>query len=227
MLARVETNPLRLFDENMQKPTSSASDVTGLTPLEQSNTLYADWADKYDSYFAQDQGYALPQLAALAFVQAGGRGPVLDAGAGTGLCGVALTGFGVGPIDAVDLSPEMLAQAVRKDIYRDLIEADLLDGVPMPRGHYRGVISTGLFTHGHIGPDGLPALLRVAASGAQFALTINEAFYESAGFSTAFDRLLFGKWIEDLTLPRVRIYGDQADADHRHDTALIALFKKT
>lgn len=196
------------------------------TPAD-SKRLYAEWAKSYDLSFAAQQSYHLPFLTARAFVTAGGKGPVLDAGAGTGLCGQALHDLGVSPLDATDISPDMLAQAARKDIYRDVIEADLLRGLPVPRGSYRGVVSSGTFTHGHIGPEALPALLRVAESGAQFALSINAKFYNKAGFGTAFDRLIQGGWITDFSLPEVLIYGDTASPDHRSDTALIALFKKS
>jgi len=188
--------------------------------------LYAGWAKSYDRDFALDADYLLPQVTAQGFVAAGGRGPVLDAGAGTGLCGEALRRAGVGPIDAMDISPEMLAQALQKDVYRDVIEADLLMGIPMPRAYYRGIVSSGTFTLGHIGPEGVPALLRVAAPGAQFALSINAGFYRKADFGAAFDRLLRGQWIRDLTLPEVRIYGESCRGEHKNDTAYIALFKK-
>ncbi|MGR3761144.1 class I SAM-dependent DNA methyltransferase [Roseobacteraceae bacterium NS-SX3] len=210
----------------MKKQTPGLSDAYALSTPEESRRLYAEWAASYDQDFAATQQYLLPAATARAFAAAGGHGPVLDAGAGTGLCGVALNGLGIAPVDAADISPEMLAEALRKDVYRDVIEADLLKGIPMPRGYYSGVVSAGTFTHGHVGPDALPALLRVAGKGAQFALAINAKFYEKAGFATAFDRLLRGQWIRGLTLPEVPIYGAGGGGAHQEDTALIALFQK-
>lgn len=198
-----------------------------LASTAETKRLYSDWAQSYDLSFAAKESYHLPWQTAQAFVAAGGQGPVLDAGAGTGLCGQALFDLGVTPLEATDISPEMLAQALQKDIYRDVIEADLLSGIPVPRGSYQGVVSSGTFTHGHIGPEALPALMRVAASGAQFALSINAKFYVKAGFDQAFERLQNGGWIRELTLPEVAIYGEDADEAHRKDTAYIALFKKS
>jgi ubiquinone/menaquinone biosynthesis C-methylase UbiE len=198
-----------------------------LSSPEDSKKLYAQWAKSYDLSFAARESYHLPFQTARAFVAAGGQGPVLDAGAGTGLCGQALADLGISPLEATDISPEMLAEALKKDIYRDVIEADLLEGIPVPPGSYRGVVSSGTFTHGHIGPEALPALLRVGRSGAQFALSINARFYDKAGFGTAFDRLAQGGWIRDFALSEVAIYGDSADAAHRNDTAFIALFKRS
>ncbi|OBY26454.1 class I SAM-dependent DNA methyltransferase [Leisingera sp. JC1] len=210
----------------MKKQTPGLSDAYALSTPEDSRRLYADWATSYDQDFAVDQDYLLPGLTAKAFAAAGGTGPVLDAGAGTGLCGQALRALGVEPVDATDISAAMLAEALRKDAYRDVIEADLLEGIPVPRGSYRGVVSSGTFTHGHLGPEVLPALLRVAAPDAWFALSVNSKFYEKAGFAEAFDRLLQGHWIKSLTLPELRIYGPRATGAHKDDTAVIALFQK-
>lgn len=192
-----------------------------------SKRLYADWAETYDQDFAEDQKYLLPEITARAFVGAGGRGPVLDVGAGTGLCGQWLSQLGVRVLDATDISAEMLELASRKDVYRDCIEADLTEGIPMPQGSYTGVVSSGTFTHGHVGPDVLPHLLRVARRDALFALSINAQHYGAQGFATTFDQLIADGKIRDLSLPEHRIYGEGATGEHKDDTALIALFRKT
>ncbi len=214
--------------------TNDAPDLAaayGLTSPAASKRLYAGWAKSYDLSFAAQESYHLPFQTAQAFVTAGGlmsgkRGPVLDAGAGTGLCGQALSDLGVSLLEATDISADMLAQATKKDIYRAVIEADLLRGIPVPDGRYQGVVSSGTFTHGHIGSEALPELLRVAERGAQFALSINKKFYHLAGFKTAFTALEQDGEITDFSLPEVPIYGAAASAEHRNDTAFIALFKK-
>lgn len=189
--------------------------------------LYAEWAGDYDTGFAAREDYQLPNLTAREFVRAGGQGPVLDVGAGTGLCGAVLDAFGVGPIDATDISADMLDIAMRKDVYRDAIEADLHDGIPVPTGSYSGVVSSGTFTHGHVGPDVLPAILRVARHGAQFALSVNSAHYASEGFADAFNHLRDSGRIDKLSLVEVPIYGDLASGEHKDDTAYVVLFEKT
>lgn len=191
--------------------------------------LYAGWAEDYDSSFAEAEDYRLPlrtaQIFAQTFAEAGGAGPVLDVGAGTGLCGAALADLGIGPLDATDISPEMLAQAMAKGAYRQAIEADLTKGLPMAPESYGGIISSGTFTTGHVGPEALEALLPVARPGALFAISINAAHYEAAGFAAKLEAMAKGA-IRDLRLPRVRIFGDKAAGDHKDDTALIALFNK-
>jgi predicted TPR repeat methyltransferase len=198
----------------------------GLKSPEDSKRLYADWADDYDTSFAAGEDYQLHIHTARAFVEANGQGPALDVGAGTGLCGAVLADLGVGPIDATDISAQMLKQAMRKDIYRDAIEADLTQGIPAPPNSYSGIVSSGTFTTGHVGPKALHALLRVARHGAQFALSVNATHYQSAGFAKAFEALEQSGAISGLTLPEVRIYGASATGPHKDDTALIALFEK-
>ena len=222
---RLDSNlRLRLEWVMSDKPPSLASAYALKSP-DESRRLYAEWAGDYDQGFAAREDYQLHIRTARAFVAAGGQGPVLDVGAGTGLCGAVLSDLGVGPIDATDISPEMLAQAMRKDIYRDAILADLTTGIPAPPDSYSGIVSSGTFTTGHVGPEGLDALLRVARHGAQFALSINAKHFEQAGFRAAFRALEDGR-IRGLTLPKVHIYGDLASGPHKDDTALIALFEK-
>lgn len=208
----------------MKKPPDLAAAYALKTP-EDSKRLYAQWAAGYDAEFAVGEDYQLHNHIARAFVAAGGRGVVLDVGAGTGLCGAALAGMGVGPIDATDISAQMLAVAMGKGIYRRAIEADLTRGLPIAKGTYSGIVSSGTFTTGHVGPDAIEALLAVAQTGARFALSINAQHYEVAGFGAKF-RALSKDRIQNLTLPETRIYGDLATGNHRHDIALIALFEK-
>ncbi|RLK03737.1 class I SAM-dependent DNA methyltransferase [Ruegeria conchae] len=209
----------------MSNKTPDLRAAYSLKSPEENKRLYAEWAGDYDDNFAALEDYQLHIHTARAFVAAGGQGPVLDVGAGTGLCGAVLAGLGVGPIDATDISAEMLDQAMRKDIYRDAIEADLNQGLPVPRDSYAGVVSSGTFTHGHLGPEALPALLRVARPGAQFALSINAKHFEALGFSDAFGALE-AEQISNLSFTEVRIYGELAAGPNKDDIALIALFEK-
>lgn len=186
--------------------------------------LYADWAETYDTTFAEAMDFVLPQRVAQAFFDAGGTGPVLDFGTGTGLVGKELARLGIAPVDGVDLSPEMLDVARGKCVYRHLYEGDILSGAHIAAAPYSGVVSSGTFTLGHVGPDAIAALLDLACPGAQFALSINNAHFDAAGFDAAFVSL--SDRITDLRLPEFRYYGDQATGAHKNDVGKIALFRK-
>jgi SAM-dependent methyltransferase len=189
--------------------------------------LYRDWAASYDAGFAVGMDYRLPAHVAAAFLAGGGTGPVLDVGAGTGLVGAALRALGfTGQIDGVDLSPQMLDQAREKQVYRDLIEADITRPLPLPGG-YTGVVSSGTFTHGHVGPEAFGPMLAVAAPGALFALSVNLRVWAAAGFEPALAAL--AGQLRDMQRIEVAIYGAAAarlDPDHAGDRAMIVLFRK-
>lgn len=200
----------------------------GLAGPEACLAYYRDWAANYDSGFASEMQYLLPAHVAAAFMATGARGPVLDVGAGTGLLAEALVGMGFrDEIDAADFSAEMLERAAEKRIYTRLHEADITRPLALPR-RYGGIVSSGTFTAGHVGPEALPQLLAVAAPAAQFALSINRRVWTGAGFDRALQELSDRGHITDLQLIEVEVYGAAAariDADHAADRALIALFR--
>ncbi|NBR53175.1 MAG: class I SAM-dependent methyltransferase [Rhodobacteraceae bacterium] len=186
--------------------------------------IYSAWAETYDKTFAQDMDYRMPAVIAELYRQSGGAGNILDIGAGTGLVAKFLGDLGIGPIDGTDISPEMLVVAGKKRLYRRLFEGDVTQRLDVPDGSYDGVVSSGTFTLGHVGPEAISELLRVAAPGARFALSINAKHYEKAGFKAKLDSIQ-GQ-ITDFALPEAAIYGENAAGDHASDTAFVALFRK-
>lgn len=189
---------------------------------------YRDWAVSYDTGFAEEMQYLLPAHVAAAFMGTGAAGPVLDVGAGTGLLAERLRDMGFkGEIDAVDFSPEMLARAGEKRLYTGLFQADVTQPLRLPR-HYAGIVSSGTFTAGHVGPEALPHLLDAGRPGAQFALSINRRVWTGAGFDRALEELEAAHRITGLQLIEVQIYGAAAaslDPEHAADRGLIALFR--
>lgn len=195
-----------------------------LTSNAEIRALYRDWAGSYDDAFIKANGYRLPDLVASAFKAAGGRGPVLDVGAGTGAVAERLADVGIGPIDALDLSQEMLDVAAAKGLYRALYAADVLKPLSSISGHYSGIVSAGTFTHGHVGPDALDHLMAITVPGAVFALSINAQHFEARGFAAKLDAL--GVQITDLQTPEAPIYTSNPDPAHQADRAKIVTFVK-
>jgi SAM-dependent methyltransferase len=193
---------------------------------EANRRLYRDWAATYDEDFARQSGYRFARLIASAFRNGGGRGPVLDAGCGTGLVADCLPSELV--IDGVDISPEMLAEASHKGRYRKLIEADLTKPLPIPSGAYSGLTSSGTFTHGHVGPEALRELMRVLQCGAVCAISGNPSFFEEAGFETFFNSLVDEGAISRPTFCEERIYraGAAAPEGHEDDMGYVILFNR-
>ena len=205
--------------------TDSLDAAYSIRTPEDSARLYAAWAETYESDFAARMDWVMPRLVAAAYARLGGTGPVLDAGAGTGLVGVALAAEGIGPVDGIDISAQMLALAAAKGVYRSLSAADLTAPLDIPDAAYAGVVSAGTFTHGHVGPAAFDGLLRVMRPGAVFAGSIHPGVYHDAGFADAF--AAFGPRIADLTLTPAKGFGPAATGDHAGDMGLIVSFRRT
>jgi SAM-dependent methyltransferase len=97
---------------------------------------------------------------------------ILDAGAGTGLLGAALVERGFVHLDALDLSPAMLAVAERKDVYGALIEARLGDPLPIESDAYDAVVACGVLTTGHAPASCLEDLVRITAPRGHIVFTL-------------------------------------------------------
>ena len=201
-----------------EQPRISLEDAYALEGPEDNRRLYAAWASTYETDFIRESRYVYHQKVAEIFSSEliDLDGAVLDVGCGTGIVGVELRRRGVTTIDGIDISPEMLSAARRKQVgkgsvYRDLIEADLTGSTELASNTYQGIVSAGTFTHGHLGPDALDELTRIAAPGARCALGINSAHYEEAHFSEHFDRYRDNGVIGEYELVQVAIYDDVTD----------------
>lgn len=144
---------------------------------------YEAWAATYDAEMAA-VGYKHPSicLALLARHLAPDAGPVLDAGAGTGLIGDWLKLLGYGPVEGVDLSSGMLRVAEAKGAYDRLLEGDLTGRLPFEAGRFAGAICSGVFTTGHVGHEGMPELLRVVRPGGILVITVKDKIWQG-GFA--------------------------------------------
>ncbi|HEY3175061.1 MAG TPA: methyltransferase domain-containing protein [Candidatus Polarisedimenticolia bacterium] len=97
------------------------------------------------------------------------EGPVLDNGCGTGILLPDLTAR-CDSVYAVDLSPDMLAQARERAPGADLREADL-ESLPFPDGFFRTVICRGSLHHVPSRERAFAEAFRVLAPGGLIALT--------------------------------------------------------
>ena len=192
--------------------------------------LYRAWADTYDGFLDQSQ-YIYAREVAEFFCErspAGGE-PVLDVGCGTGVVGAELRRLAVAVIDGLDISPEMMAKARQRTgpdgspVYRQLIEADLTGPLDIASDSYAGIVSSGTFTHGHVGPEGLAELLRIARPGSACAIGINAAHFDKRGFREHLDRYSVDGAIGGIELALRPMYAD-ADGSEPDHMAQIAVF---
>jgi len=114
-------------------------------------------------------------------------GAVADLACGTGRTGAWLAERGITTLDGVDLTPEMLATARARGIYRRLETADMT-ATPLPAGAYDLVTETLADEHlPQLGPLYTEAA-RLARSGGHFVLIGYHPFFLLNGVPTHFDR---------------------------------------
>lgn len=119
-------------------------------------------------------GKAVEQLLAL-----GKLSTVLDARCGSGRVGAELAATGWdGTLVGANLSAGMLAVAAETAHYERLVQASLTE-LLLEDGCVDAVIASGVFTHGHVGPEAFLEVLRVVRSGGRAAITCrNEVWAE-------------------------------------------------
>jgi predicted TPR repeat methyltransferase len=189
-----------------------------------SRKLYAAWAATYDTQFADENHYILHEQVARHFALMGGFGPVLDVGAGTGLCGEALNARGIEPVDGTDISAQMLEVARTKGCYRTLFTGNILTGLDVTPGIYQGAVSAGTFTHGHVGPEGINTMLDAVRPQGWVVFSVNATHYQAAGFADKMAQLK--PFISDYSATEARIYGPKATAPYADDMAILIAFRK-
>lgn len=121
-------------------------------------------AESFDERLVGCLEYQAPQLVRDAFAEClsshVGALEVLDAGCGTGLCGPLLRPWAA-RLTGVDLSPAMLRQAMRREIYDELVEADLPDWLTQRPEAFDLIAASDVFTY--FG-DLAPLLAAIAAA---------------------------------------------------------------
>ena len=100
---------------------------------------------------------------------------VLDLGCGTGLCGELISNYvKYGTLIGVDLSPNMLAVANDKNVYNQLVEADLLSYCNEGHSLCDVVIAADVFTYFGALEDIVESISRRLKTGGRFVFSISE-----------------------------------------------------
>lgn len=148
-------------------------EVYGERTVDDQRRIYRDWAETYDEQTTSEFGWMGFKPAAEEFSK---RVPdrnarVLDAGCGTGLVGETLAGMGYTNLHGRDLSPEMLAIAEKRRVYKTLGEIDLTQ--PLKEEPFDAVLSVGVFGFGPPDPEHIRHLILATKPGGTIALTVN------------------------------------------------------
>ncbi|OAG07287.1 S-adenosyl-L-methionine-dependent methyltransferase [Paraphaeosphaeria sporulosa] len=181
---------------------------------DESRQLYDQWASSYDADM-QTYSFTAPQIVAEMVPKYLKVSPkdavVVDAGCGSGLVGVTLHQSGFKTIDGLDLSEGMLKVAEKTGAYRKLEVTDLTQRLNIEDGTYDGLTCSGTFTHGHVGPEPLPELVRIVKAGGILVATILESFWKEFDFEMVVKGLEERGMVEMLenNLHSYRKFGDE------------------
>jgi predicted TPR repeat methyltransferase len=151
---------------------------------------YDRWAETYDQDMGAS-GYRHPTicLALISRYIKTDHAAILDAGAGTGLIGEWLRIIGYRELVALDASDGMLEVARRKGVYDELHQGFMGQTLPFDDDRFTGAVSAGVFTLGHVGPEGLNDLLRVVRRGGFIVLTVKDRLLAETDFRQHVDKL--------------------------------------
>ena len=92
---------------------------------------------------------------------------IIDAGAGTGLMGVELDKLGYTNLHALDISPKMLDEAKKKNVYENFICAPLNDqrNPEIETGEFDALICVGVLVTGHVRSSAFVEMVRMVKTG--------------------------------------------------------------
>ncbi|MEL6504573.1 MAG: class I SAM-dependent methyltransferase [Pseudomonadota bacterium] len=163
----------------------------GLDTAQATLEHYRHWAATYDKEVGEEKAYAQPARATemLARYVLDKEAAILDAGCGSGLSGIALRKAGYRNLTGCDFSPEMLAVAREKQVYKTLFQADLNAGFSDTATIYDAITCVGVFSFGHVDPDACDHLLGVLATGGWLIIALNDPFWQKGSLERKLQEL--------------------------------------
>ena len=144
---------------------------------------YDEWAKDYDKDLSEVFGWIAPKTASDYLAKyVSPNSNVLDAGAGTGLVGLALAEHGFQNLTAMDLSEGMLKEARNKNVYKSFDQMTLGEHLDYETNSFDAVITVGVMTLGHAGPESFDELVRITKPQGYIVFTIRTDVYLENGF---------------------------------------------
>jgi predicted TPR repeat methyltransferase len=170
--------------------------------------FYKKGAADYDHEMLDKLGYTSPSTIASLLIESlpEKSSRIIDIGCGTGLTCTLLHDQGYTHLEGIDLSPDMLQVASHRDIYLSLFTGDLNLPLKIESNIYDAAISSGTFTHGHVGAEPLDEVVRILKPGGILAITVHCDLWQTHGFEAKLESLVSLREIELITLKEGAYY---------------------
>ena len=190
---------------------------------------YDDSASQYDDYVNQVKYILHLKVAAEYVMNVSSWGRILDIGCGTGLLGQAISNILPSmQIDGVDISPEMLGiakekqnQVLTRPSYKNLFLHDVTKDWSFTDTRYDALVSSGVFTSGHLMPKDIVSSLKLLLGRGLFLSSIKKNHYEEYGFEQVIQQLFDDGRILEPSFKVVNSYDSEYDAE-----SVIVAFRK-
>ena len=185
--------------------------------LDELRGIYDSWAETYDSTISGTMSYRGHEYIVDAVrPHLGDDAKILDAGAGSGMVGLAASLAGFTHVDAMDFSAGMLKVARDRGVYREIRRGVLGEALDYPDNTYDAVLSSGVFTPGHAPPTSFDEIIRIVKPGGLVCFTLRHD-QTPPGFIEKFDELARdGLWQQvRVSEPFQSMPGGEPEIRHR------------
>ena len=170
--------------------------------------LYDDWASSYDESL-RDWEYRVPATIARMVRDAAVPKdvPILDCGCGTGLVGEEMAALGFDSLTGIDVSPESIVVAAKKQgAYDELIVCDLEEALPFDADSFDAIVCAGVLSYVHNLPELCHEWRRVLRPGGIVIFTHRTELWDTDEYkfrSAAESLVAGGAWtMEEETTPQ-------------------------
>ena len=185
--------------------------------LDELRGIYDSWAETYDATISGAMNYRGHEYIVDAVrPHLGDDARILDAGAGSGMVGLAAARAGFTSVDAMDLSTGMLKVAMDRGVYREVRTGVLGEALDYPDDAYDAVLSSGVFTPGHAPPTSFDEIIRIVKPEGLVCFTLRHD-QTPPGFIEKFDELAqAGSWRREwVSDPFQSMPGGEPEIRHR------------
>ncbi len=165
---------------------------------EKLQNYYGKWATAYNSDVV-DEEYVAPNIITelLESLNLPKSIKILDAGCGTGLLGTIINEAGYQSVSGFDLSSEMVEMAKLTNRYNELKgNVDIMKvSQHFPLDHFDSIVSSGVFTLGHVPPEAILSLLSIVKSGGYLVVSTRTQYNDATDYFNYHQ-----SWVDDGTI---------------------------